>query len=176
MTWCLWPVREPTCPWGCSQSPGECPGAGERTDQSCVTCGEELPPRRGGGQGSCGTNGHLSGEPAKEAVGLLTRSRSSKLACGPGREGTRTVTTGTAGLLPPHPCKPVPWGPGPPRFSFDTFVLGRSWAFPSGSADKESAGFDPGVGKMPWRRERLLTAVFCPGEKSQKGSERVRHD
>ena len=40
----------------------------------------------------------------------------------------------------------------------------------SGSARKESAcnvgrpGFNPGVGKMPWRRERLLTSVFWPGE------------
>ena len=25
-------------------------------------------------------------------------------------------------------------------------------------------GFDPWIGKAPWRRERLPTAVFCPGE------------
>ena len=25
-------------------------------------------------------------------------------------------------------------------------------------------GFDPGVGKIPWRRERLPTPVFWPGE------------
>ena len=25
-------------------------------------------------------------------------------------------------------------------------------------------GFDPWVGKIPWRRERLPTAVFWPGE------------
>ena len=25
-------------------------------------------------------------------------------------------------------------------------------------------GFDPWVGKVPWRRERLPTPVFCPGE------------
>ena len=24
--------------------------------------------------------------------------------------------------------------------------------------------FDPWIGKIPWRRERLLTSVFCPGE------------
>ena len=45
---------------------------------------------------------------------------------------------------------------------------------PGGSADKESAcnagdlgsipGFDPWVGKIPWRRERLTTPVFWPGE------------
>ena len=43
-----------------------------------------------------------------------------------------------------------------------------------GSAGKESAcnagdlglipGFDPWVGKIPWRRERLPTSVFWPGE------------
>ena len=26
------------------------------------------------------------------------------------------------------------------------------------------SGFDPWVGKIPWRRERLLTPVFWPGE------------
>ena len=42
--------------------------------------------------------------------------------------------------------------------------------FPCGSAGKESAhnagrpGFNPWVGKIPWRRERLPTAVFWPGE------------
>ena len=25
-------------------------------------------------------------------------------------------------------------------------------------------GFNPWVGKIPWRRERLPTPVFCPGE------------
>ena len=39
-----------------------------------------------------------------------------------------------------------------------------------GSAGKESAckdwrpGFDPWIGKIPWRRERLPTPVFWPGE------------
>jgi len=41
--------------------------------------------------------------------------------------------------------------------------------FPCGLAGKESAcnerpGFDPWVGKMLWRRERLPTPVFWPGE------------
>ena len=42
--------------------------------------------------------------------------------------------------------------------------------FPGGSAGKESAcnvgrpGFNPWVGKIPWRRERLPTSVFWPGE------------
>ena len=43
-------------------------------------------------------------------------------------------------------------------------------AFPCGSAGEETAcnaggpGFDPRVGKIPWRRERLPTLVFWPGE------------
>ena len=42
--------------------------------------------------------------------------------------------------------------------------------FPGGSAGKESAcnvgdlGSIPGVGKIPWRRERLPTPVFWLGE------------
>ena len=42
--------------------------------------------------------------------------------------------------------------------------------FPGSSAGKESAchvedpGLIPGVGKIPWRRERLPTSVFWPGE------------
>ena len=28
----------------------------------------------------------------------------------------------------------------------------------------QETGFDPWVGKMPWRRERLCTPVFWPGE------------
>ena len=46
--------------------------------------------------------------------------------------------------------------------------------FPGGSADKESAcnagdlglrpGFNPWVGKIPWKRERLPTPVSWPGE------------
>ena len=42
--------------------------------------------------------------------------------------------------------------------------------FPDGSAGKESAcnvgdlGLIPGLGRFPWRRERLPTPVFWPGE------------
>ena len=42
--------------------------------------------------------------------------------------------------------------------------------FPGGSDGKESAysagdpGFDPWVGKIPWRREWQLTPGFWPGE------------
>ena len=47
------------------------------------------------------------------------------------------------------------------------------WGFPSGTSGKESAcqcrrhtrcEFDPLVGKIPWRREWLLTPAFFPGK------------
>ena len=43
------------------------------------------------------------------------------------------------------------------------------WGFPSGSEDKASAcnagdGFNPWVGKIPWRRKWQPTPVFLPGE------------
>ena len=46
----------------------------------------------------------------------------------------------------------------------------RSLDFPCGSAGKESAcnagdlGLIPGLGRIPWRRERLPTLVFWPRE------------
>ena len=37
--------------------------------------------------------------------------------------------------------------------------------FPGGQCRKhERCGFDPWVGKSPWRRERLSAPVFWPGE------------
>ena len=48
-------------------------------------------------------------------------------------------------------------------------VLGP-WGFPCDSAGKKIGlqcrrpGLDPWVGKIPWRRERLTTPVFWPGE------------
>ena len=45
-----------------------------------------------------------------------------------------------------------------------------TWGFPCGSAGKESAcnagdlGLIPGLGRFPWRRERLPIPVFWPGE------------
>ena len=50
------------------------------------------------------------------------------------------------------------------------FPLLQEEGFPCGPAGKESAcnaedlGSIPGVGKIPWKRERLLTPVFWPGE------------
>ena len=50
------------------------------------------------------------------------------------------------------------------------FTISTAWGFPCGSAGKESClqygrpGFDPWVGKIPWRRERLPTPVFWPGK------------
>ena len=47
---------------------------------------------------------------------------------------------------------------------------------PGGSDGKESAcnvgdsGLIPGLGKMPWRRERLPTPVFLPGEFQARGA------
>ena len=57
--------------------------------------------------------------------------------------------------------------------------------FPCGSAGKKKSacnakglGFNPWVGKIPWRRERLPTQVFWPGEVHglYMGSQRVGHD
>ena len=48
--------------------------------------------------------------------------------------------------------------------------------FPGGSDDRKNLptiwrpGFDPWVGKFPWRRERLPTPVFLPGEFHRQGS------
>ena len=51
---------------------------------------------------------------------------------------------------------------------FFTFYFVLRYSFPCGSAGKESACkagvFDPWVGKISWRRERLPTPVFWPGE------------
>ena len=67
----------------------------------------------------------------------------------------------------------------------------RYWGFPGGSEVKASAcqcwrpGFDPWVGKIPWRRKWHPTPVFLPGkshgQRSQSGysswcRKRVRHD
>ena len=37
-------------------------------------------------------------------------------------------------------------------------------SFSGGADGKESAGFDPWIGKMPWRRAWQPTPVFLPGE------------
>ena len=57
---------------------------------------------------------------------------------------------------------------------FEHFLImclsNHSMGFPCGSAGKESAcnvgdlGSIPGLRKFPWRRERLSTPVFWPGE------------
>ena len=50
------------------------------------------------------------------------------------------------------------------------FLFYFSKGFPGGSVGKEPTckagrpGFDPWVGKIPWRREGLLMPVFWPGE------------
>ena len=58
------------------------------------------------------------------------------------------------------------------RFIGDYIILSLHvcLGFPGGSAGKESAcnagdlGSIPGVGEIPWRKERLPTPVFSPGE------------
>ena len=74
------------------------------------------------------------------------------------------------------------------------FVFNRNKSFPGGASGKESAcqcrwhkrhGFNPRVGKIPWRRTWLPSPVFLPGEASYAlrtgrlqpvGLKRVRHD
>ena len=60
-----------------------------------------------------------------------------------------------------------------------------SWGFPGGLYSKESAcnwgdiGFNPWVGKIPWRRKWQPIPVFLPGKSHEQrslGSQRVRHD
>ena len=54
------------------------------------------------------------------------------------------------------------------EFRIPTFLVG----FPGGSDGKESVhsvgrpGFDPWIGKIPWRRTRQPIPVFLPGESS----------
>ena len=76
------------------------------------------------------------------------------------------------------------WPQGGGISSFPSLVTGAP-GFPGGSAGKESAcnvgDLDsiPGFGKIPWRRERLPTPVFWPGEFLELCSawtRRVRHD
>ena len=50
------------------------------------------------------------------------------------------------------------------------FIFRPKWGFPGGSDGEEPAcnagdlGFDPWVGKTPWRREQLPAPIFWPGE------------
>ena len=59
---------------------------------------------------------------------------------------------------------------GPPRLWSMVLSPGFHQGFPGGSAGKRIClqcgrpGFDPWVGKIPWRRERLPSPVFWPGE------------
>ena len=61
-------------------------------------------------------------------------------------------------------------GEGGQEGLFLLFHSTLSRGFPGGSAGKESTcnvgGMDliPGLGKIPWRREQVLTPVFWPGE------------
>ena len=65
---------------------------------------------------------------------------------------------------------------GNTEYKEDWLFSMEAQGFPCGSAGKESAckkesacnvgrpGFDPWVGKIPWRREQLLTPILWPGE------------
>ena len=69
---------------------------------------------------------------------------------------------------------------------FSGYPFQYSWASPVALLVKDlpamqRPGFDPWVGKIPWRRERLPTPIFCPGEfhglySQSVVSQRVRHN
>ena len=69
---------------------------------------------------------------------------------------------------------------------FSGYPFQYSWASPVALLVKDlpamqRPGFDPWVGKIPWRRERLSTPVFWAGEfhglySQSMGSQRVGHD
>ena len=67
--------------------------------------------------------------------------------------------------LPPLGCKPL-WAESSDYFTVHLTGL----CFPGGSDGKESAcnagdlGSIPGLGRFPWRKERLPTPVFLPRE------------
>ena len=77
-----------------------------------------------------------------------------------GKESACSVrTTGDVGSIHGSGRSPGVGNSSPLRYS--------CMSFPGGSDGEESAcneGFNPWVGKIPWRRERLPTPVFLPGE------------
>ena len=80
------------------------------------------------------------------------------------------------------------------RINFYFALIKCNMGFPGGASGKEPAcwcrrhnrrGFDPGVGKIPWRRAWQPTSEFLPGESpwteepgglQSMGSQRVEHD
>ena len=81
------------------------------------------------------------------------------------------------------------WGRSPEEGI--SYPLQYSWASPVAQmvknqpAIQERPGFDPWVGKLPWRKARQPTLVFLPGESPRTeepgrlqsmGSQRVGHD
>ena len=84
------------------------------------------------------------------------------------RKGARILSESPGGILPQEAGDPN-W-----RFCCKNCICPKG--FPGGSDGKESAcnagdlGLISGVGKILWRRERLCTPVFWPGEfPGQKG-------
>ena len=77
---------------------------------------------------------------------------------------------GFMALLFPVSLTPHSRLPGQGTHLRNSMKTGLSSAFPCGSAGERlhlqcrRPGFNPWVGKTPWRRERLPTPVFWPGE------------
>ena len=97
---------------------------------------------------------------------LLTIHPSTRRSAG--KEST--CNAGDPGLIP---------GSGRSAGEGKGYPLQHSWASLVAQLFKNPPAiqrpeFDPWVGKIPWRRERLPTPVFWPGE--FLGSQRARHD
>ena len=117
--------------------------------------------------------------------------------CGPSGRGAETLSWRKGGLdlgILQHCsllcCKWRSRGTAGSEGNFITEThWGRPGAFPGGARGKEPAcqcrrhkrcGFNPWVGKIPWRKTWQRTPVFLPGEShgqgSLAGSQRVGHD
>ena len=62
-----------------------------------------------------------------------------------------------------------------------SLCIGLLWVLICKTFKAATGTFDPWVGKIPWKKERLPTSVFWPGEfhglcSQSMGSQRVRHD
>ena len=67
---------------------------------------------------------------------------------------------GDLGSIPGLRRSPEGGHGNPPQYSWASFVVQRVKKPP----ECGRPGFDPWVEKIPWRKERLPTAVFWPGE------------
>ena len=71
------------------------------------------------------------------------------------------------------------WWPQYPLFALKGRGILSPWSFPGGASGKEPTcqcrrrkrhGFNPWVGKIPWRRAWQPTPVFLPGEPMDRGA------